>query len=308
MNKTFLPPKDFIKSMKLPKHDSVALYNQNENITLVVKKVKSSKYVGLVTTMHNEFTVVEGTKTEAHMFYNAGKGGTDAFDQRCAVTSCSRRSQRWPMTMFFQLINIAMNNAYILFSAHPMYNHRQYSEKAVYLKDVAYNMCRPFALMRHRQLRARHEYIKVMLRMAFRIPEEPAYQVPAVAAPPPPAAEEPIPADAEEPVAAVAAPPPPAAEEPVAAVAAPPPPAAEELLPVDAAAVPRFRRDIPIHPVGRIPYRGGRNTLSSRQRCNFCGKNSGWRGRLMCESNGCARSVCLHHSVILCQLCYHGDT
>ena len=92
MNKAFLPSKDFIKSLKLPKNDAVALYNHDEKMTLVVKKVKASKYVGILSTLHNNFTVVVGTKTEAHMFYNAGKGGTDAFDQRCAVTSCSRRT------------------------------------------------------------------------------------------------------------------------------------------------------------------------------------------------------------------------
>ena len=95
MNKSFLPSKGFVKSLKLPKDDTVAFYNHAKNMNLVVKKVKSSKYVGILSTLHNNLTVVEGTKTEAHMFYNAGKGGTDAFDQRCAITSCSRKTNRW---------------------------------------------------------------------------------------------------------------------------------------------------------------------------------------------------------------------
>merc|ERR1711895_383645 len=88
-------------------------------------------------------------KTEAHMFYNAGKGGTDAFDQRCAITSCSRRTNRWPMAMFFQLINIAMNNAFILYSESTHYDPRQYSEKGQFLNEVAYRMCRPWAVLKY---------------------------------------------------------------------------------------------------------------------------------------------------------------
>ena len=83
---------------------------------MLVKKVRAAKFVGVLSTLHNNLYVVEKTKTEAHMFYNAGKGGTDAFDQRCAVTSCSRKSRRWTMAMFTQTVNIAMNNAFILYN------------------------------------------------------------------------------------------------------------------------------------------------------------------------------------------------
>ena len=277
MNKAFLPSKDFIKSLKLPKNDAVALYNHDEKMNLVVKKVKSSKYVGILSTLHNNLTVVEGTKTEAHMFYNAGKGGTDAFDQRCAVTSCSRKTNRWPLAMFFQLLNIAMNNAYILYSESEVYDPVRYNEKAQYLNDVAYRMCRPWALEKYSQLDPRQENNKVMLRMAFRIIDRDLRV--------PPRAPQP-----EE------APAPPVPQAPLVADAAP-----------DAEEPPRFSRDVPVHQVGKIPYLGGRNTLSGRQRCHFCDTKSGWRGKMMCETDGCGKSVCPHHSVILCQVCYHGN-
>ena len=63
MNKPNLPEKEFIKSMRLVKDDSVALHNHDKEMSLVVKKVKSSKHVGVLTSIHNNFTVVEGTKT-----------------------------------------------------------------------------------------------------------------------------------------------------------------------------------------------------------------------------------------------------
>ena len=129
MNKPYLPTKTFIKDLKLPKDDTVALHNHQENMSLVVKKVRASKYVGILSTLHKNLTVVEKTKTEAHMFYNAGKGGTDAFDQCCAVTSCSRKSRRWTMAMMYQMVNITMNNPYILYNESKVERNRLYNLK-----------------------------------------------------------------------------------------------------------------------------------------------------------------------------------
>ena len=126
-----------------------------------------------------------------------------------------------------------------------------------------------------------------MLRMAFRITEE---------APEPPVPQAPPVADEAPPVADEA----PVPEAPPVADEAP-------LVPDEAPeAAPRFTRDAPKHPVGKVPYLGGRWSLRIKQRCNFCATKSGWRGKLMCETDGCGKSVCPHHSVLLCQVCYQG--
>ena len=88
-----LPQKEFLKSLPLEKKESFAIFNHTEKINVVYKKVKASKYVPIVTTLHNKFTDVEQKKTEAHMFYNASKGGTDAFDMMCAASSTSRKKK-----------------------------------------------------------------------------------------------------------------------------------------------------------------------------------------------------------------------
>ena len=100
MNKTQLPPKAFIKSLKLPKGETVAFHNHQRQMILAVKKVKAEKYVGVISTIHNKLTVVEGRKTEAHMFYNASKGGVDVFDMMCAQTDIGRKTVCWPMYTF----------------------------------------------------------------------------------------------------------------------------------------------------------------------------------------------------------------
>ena len=170
MNKPNLPAKDFIKSMKIPKMDSVALHNHGKEMSLVVKKVKSSKHVGVLTSIHNKFTMVEGGKTEAHMFYNACKGGTDAFDARCAISSVSRKTRHWPLCVFYQLINIAMNNAFILYDQRPHPRIQEsYTSKGDFLTEVAYRMCRPWAVEKYRRLGNRHPQSRIILHSTFQL-------------------------------------------------------------------------------------------------------------------------------------------
>ena len=129
INKPYVPSKTFIKALKLSKGDTLILHHHRRRMSLIVKKVRAAKFVGVLSTLHNNLHVVEKTKTEAHMFYNAGKGGTDAFDQRCAVTSCKRKSRRWSMAMFFQTVNIAMNNAFILYNESLIQRNKAYDKK-----------------------------------------------------------------------------------------------------------------------------------------------------------------------------------
>ena len=64
--------------------ENLAFYNHKERINVVFKRTKPKKVLGIITTIHNVFSNVEDKKTEAHMFYNASKGGVDTFDHMCA--------------------------------------------------------------------------------------------------------------------------------------------------------------------------------------------------------------------------------
>ena len=146
MNKPYLPSKTLIQNLCLPKDDTLILHYRDpqptnlKNLSLIVKKVRAQKYVGIISTIHHKLTVVEKTKTQAHMFYNAGKGGTDAFDQCCSVTSCRRKTRRWSMAVFYQTVNIAMNNSWILYHKSDFQREAAYEQKAEYLHEIAYRM------------------------------------------------------------------------------------------------------------------------------------------------------------------------
>ena len=55
-------------------------------------------------------------KPEIVTFYNSTKGGVDTFDQVIRCYSSKRKTNRWPVALFFNVLDIAAYNAYILYT------------------------------------------------------------------------------------------------------------------------------------------------------------------------------------------------
>lgn len=65
---------------------------------------------------NNDASIDEGSnKPEMICFYNKTKGGVDTVDQMCSTYSVSRKSNRWPLTVFFPTLNVAGINAQIIY-------------------------------------------------------------------------------------------------------------------------------------------------------------------------------------------------
>ena len=48
-------------------------------------------------------------------FYNATKGGVDTADQMCATYNVARNIKRWPIVVFFAMLNVAGINSQIIY-------------------------------------------------------------------------------------------------------------------------------------------------------------------------------------------------
>lgn len=57
-------------------------------------------------------------KPELVTFYNATKGGIDTVDELCGTYSVSRKSRRWPLTVFFGLLNITAINSLVIYKSN----------------------------------------------------------------------------------------------------------------------------------------------------------------------------------------------
>lgn len=54
-------------------------------------------------------------KPDMILFYNQTKGGVDSFDQMCSSMSSNRKTNRWPMAVFYGMLNMAFVNYYIIY-------------------------------------------------------------------------------------------------------------------------------------------------------------------------------------------------
>jgi len=69
--------------------------------------------------------------------YNSCKGGTDAFDQMVGRFSVKQRSKRWPMSVFYWIVDSATLNSYRLFSIDDTVKRKEY------LSDLAVSLMKP---------------------------------------------------------------------------------------------------------------------------------------------------------------------
>ena len=90
---------------------------------------KKGKMVTLLSTMH----LVKGTespgpekKTEVITYYNATKGGVDTMDQIVRWFTTKRKTQRWPMVIFYNMPDISALNAFIVWMS---LNKKNYTAK-----------------------------------------------------------------------------------------------------------------------------------------------------------------------------------
>lgn len=69
--------------------------------------------------MHSSKTVDESSglakKPEIITFYNATKGAVDNMDRMTENYTVARRSNRWPLTVFYSILNIGAVNAQVIY-------------------------------------------------------------------------------------------------------------------------------------------------------------------------------------------------
>ena len=114
-NKRELP-----KPAKVMKDDMVRFSTQlykSDNCTLTIYKSKPNKKVLLLSSMH-KFVHIEKTGKclpETIQFYNTTKYGVDMTDQMARKYSVKSKSNRWPVHVFFNILDLASINAWILY-------------------------------------------------------------------------------------------------------------------------------------------------------------------------------------------------
>lgn len=113
-NKRSIPPK-LLECKKKPLYSSTFAFT--ENTTLVSYIGRKNKCTILQSTFHHSKEVNSGEKKLPSIveFYNKTKGGVDTADKMLSGYTCKRKTGRWPMAVFANIIDISALNAFIIY-------------------------------------------------------------------------------------------------------------------------------------------------------------------------------------------------
>ncbi|UYV70487.1 hypothetical protein LAZ67_7003294 [Cordylochernes scorpioides] len=119
-----------------PKRESgTSIFGFSGTKTLVSYVPKKRKSVILISSMHHDNKCDETTgKPDIIMDYNLTKGGVDTIDQMVSNFSTSRRSRRWPLALFYALLDITALNSYIIFNYQ--IDKKDQKERSTFIVDL----------------------------------------------------------------------------------------------------------------------------------------------------------------------------
>ncbi|XP_051162149.1 piggyBac transposable element-derived protein 4-like [Leptopilina boulardi] len=87
----------------------------------------------------------ESGKPEMILFYNRTKGGTDSFDQKCHQYTVARKTNRWPVRMFYGMLDQAGVNSFVLFNLN---QDNRPMKRLEYLMELSLQLVHPYLVRR----------------------------------------------------------------------------------------------------------------------------------------------------------------
>ena len=144
-NKPEIPPL-FTKKAE----PGTARFAYAEGMTLLSWCPKKNKVVLLLSSLHKAgYILKDQTKPEIVDFYNKTKNGTDTFDQICKNYTTARVSKRWPMRLFYGMLDQAGVNSNILLNLSSKNKEKLYRRD--YLKALGLALVQPHLAERLKQ-------------------------------------------------------------------------------------------------------------------------------------------------------------
>ena len=116
-----------------------SLFCFDRELTLVSYVPTKKKAVILLSSMHHDTVVSDDgdRKPEIISYYNETKGGVDRMNQMVQTYSCKRKTNRWPMTFFFNMLDIAGIAAFVIWLArNPNWNDGKLHRRRLFLHQL----------------------------------------------------------------------------------------------------------------------------------------------------------------------------
>lgn len=140
-------PKEFLDVKSRNANTSMFCFDQKN--TLLSYMPKKNKLVLLLSTMHEKVEIQEETGKPIIIHnYNETKSGVDTFDQMCSNMSSSRKTRRWPLCVFYGMINMASINSYVIYTFNTLKKGEKPISRYQYMIDLSLRLAKPW--MQHR--------------------------------------------------------------------------------------------------------------------------------------------------------------
>ncbi|KAJ4921293.1 hypothetical protein JOQ06_026240 [Pogonophryne albipinna] len=83
-------------------------------------------------------------KPEVIQYYNHTKSGVDTMDQMVRTYTCKRRTRRWPMVLWHNVLDVATLNAFTSYTAqHPGYMGGVTNARRLFIKELGKELVMP---------------------------------------------------------------------------------------------------------------------------------------------------------------------
>jgi len=110
-----------------------------KDTTVVSYIPKKNRNVILMSTAHNskEVSNREDKKPKIILDYNATKGAIDTLDKLIATYTCKRKTNRWPVIVFYNIVDTTAYNAFVLWTEiNPHWNENILHKRRIYLEEL----------------------------------------------------------------------------------------------------------------------------------------------------------------------------
>lgn len=138
-----------------------SLFGFQQSATLASYCPKKGRVVVLLNSMHYKKEIDDGQKKKPFMIvdYNKTKAGVDTMDQMARTYTTKRKTRRWPMVVFYNLLDISAINAYVIWiHANPEWKKSASHKRRLFLEKLGMELLEQhLAVMAEQQSRKRQQ-------------------------------------------------------------------------------------------------------------------------------------------------------
>jgi len=117
-------------------------YQINNNI-LVSYKPENDEMILLLSSLHSDEISKVENKSEIVLHYNKTMGASDTFDQLCHQYTVNRETERWPLRIFYGMLDQAAVNSFVLYTLNA--NNRIIT-RDTFLLELSMALIKPYII------------------------------------------------------------------------------------------------------------------------------------------------------------------